>query len=56
VTRSAGEGDPVPIYADLVRERGDVVAEAQQAAARTQQQAAELLGGQPTGQQQLPTA
>ncbi|MCX5261647.1 hypothetical protein OOK27_47195 [Streptomyces canus] len=56
MTPTVGEGDPVPIYADLVRERGDVVAEAQQAAARTQQQAAELLGGQHAGQPQLPTA
>ncbi|MEV7386444.1 hypothetical protein [Streptomyces sp. NPDC091215] len=36
----------LPIYEDLVRERGDVVAEARLAAAHTQHRAAELLGGQ----------
>ncbi|MGX1564322.1 hypothetical protein [Streptomyces sp. NPDC055509] len=36
----------MPIYEDLVQERGDVVAEAQIAAEHTQHQAAELLGGQ----------
>jgi hypothetical protein len=50
VTRTAGEGDPIPIYADLVRERGDVVAEAQQAAEHIQQQAAELLDREHAGQ------
>ncbi|MGW4823966.1 hypothetical protein ACWEP4_34735 [Streptomyces sp. NPDC004227] len=34
------------IYEDLIRERGDVVAEAQLAAAHTQHQATELLGRQ----------
>ncbi|MEV5008824.1 hypothetical protein ACIQFZ_23050 [Streptomyces sp. NPDC093064] len=34
------------IYEDLIRERGDVVAEAQLAAAHTQHQAMELLGRQ----------
>jgi hypothetical protein len=46
VTHTPSEVDAVPIYEDLVRERGDVVAEAQQAAEHTQHQAAELLGGQ----------
>ncbi|MGW0817476.1 hypothetical protein ACWD00_30335 [Streptomyces viridiviolaceus] len=46
MTRTLGESDHVPIYEDLVRERGDVVAEAQVAAEHTQNQAAELLGGQ----------
>jgi hypothetical protein len=43
VTRSPAENDHLPIYEDLVRERGDVVAEAQLAAAHTQHRAAELL-------------
>ncbi|MFF4796144.1 hypothetical protein [Streptomyces sp. NPDC001276] len=34
------------IYEDLIRERGDVVAEAQLAAAHTQHQATALLGRQ----------
>ncbi|MFI6015122.1 hypothetical protein ACIBAG_41205 [Streptomyces sp. NPDC051243] len=58
VTRSPAEKDHLPIYEDLVRERGDAVAEAQIAAAHTQNQATELLGdGEPrpwhgpTGQQ-----
>lgn len=44
VTRSPAENDHLPIYEDLVRERGDVVAAAQIAAAHTQNQATELLG------------
>ncbi len=58
MTRSPAENDHLPIYEDLVRERGDVVAEAQIAAAHTQHQATELLGDAeprpwdaPTGQQ-----
>lgn len=57
VTRSPAENVHLPIYEDLVRERGDVVAEAQMAAAHTQDQAADLLGGEadtwdgPTGHQ-----
>ncbi|MGI5378206.1 hypothetical protein ACQEV2_28935 [Streptomyces sp. CA-251387] len=48
MTRSTAGNDHPPIYEDLVRERGDVVAEAQMAAAHTQNQAAELLsGGEP---------
>ncbi|QOV41590.1 hypothetical protein IM697_36870 [Streptomyces ferrugineus] len=43
MTRTPAENDHLPIYEDLVRERGDVVAEAQMAAAHTQNQAAELL-------------
>lgn len=55
MARTPAENDHLPIYEDLVRERGDAVAEAQTAAAHTQSQAAELLsGGQganpPTGQ------
>ncbi|MGW5612129.1 hypothetical protein ACWEWI_40145 [Streptomyces sp. NPDC003753] len=41
----------LPIYEDLVRERGDAVAEAQLAAERTQHQAAELLTGHNPPQQ-----
>lgn len=59
VSRSPAERNVhLPIYEDLVRERGDAVAEAQMAAAHTQDQAADLLGGgepanwdTPTGQQ-----
>lgn len=58
MTRSTTGNDHPPIYEDLVRERGDVVAEAQMAAAHTQNQAAELLSGGeshswdgPTGQE-----
>lgn len=59
VSRSPAERNVhLPIYEDLVRERGDVVAEAQMAAAHTQDQAADLLGGEephswdgPAGQQ-----
>ncbi|MGC0334111.1 hypothetical protein RKD23_007101 [Streptomyces sp. SAI-170] len=36
-----------PIYDDLVRERGDVVAEAQRAADHIEIQAAHLLGAPP---------
>ncbi|MFE9019625.1 hypothetical protein ACFYNL_13775 [Streptomyces sp. NPDC007808] len=45
MTLSRAENVHLPIYEDLVRERGDVVAEAQMAAASTEGQAAELLGG-----------
>ncbi|MFJ9586370.1 hypothetical protein [Streptomyces acidicola] len=44
------ESDHPPIYEDLVRERGDAVAEARIAAEHTQHQAAELLTGQNAGQ------
>ncbi|MEU6256975.1 hypothetical protein [Streptomyces sp. NPDC047043] len=44
MARIPGEADHSPIYEDLVRERGDVVAEAQTAAEHTQHQAAQLLG------------
>ncbi|WP_328879314.1 hypothetical protein [Streptomyces sp. NBC_00299] len=54
--RTPTGSEHLPIYEDLVRERGDAVTEAQIAAAHTQHQAAELLttgeaahGGQPTG-------
>jgi hypothetical protein len=46
VKRSPIENAELPIYDDLVRERGDVVAEAQLAARHTQDQAVELLGAQ----------
>ncbi|MFD7323659.1 hypothetical protein ACFV9D_21600 [Streptomyces sp. NPDC059875] len=45
MTRTFHENDHLPIYADLVRECGDVVAEAQLAAAHVQHQAAALLTG-----------
>ncbi|MFF5979223.1 hypothetical protein ACFY78_10240 [Streptomyces olindensis] len=45
MTGTPSERDQAPIYQELVRERGDVVAEAQSAAEHTQQQAARLLGG-----------
>ncbi|MFE2263214.1 hypothetical protein [Streptomyces griseosporeus] len=39
-----------PIYEDLIRERGDVVAEAQRAAEHTHHQAAQLLPGRDVSQ------
>lgn len=47
MTRTPTENNHLPIYEDLVRERGDAVAEAQMAAAHTQHQAAELLNEAP---------
>ncbi|MFH0520342.1 hypothetical protein ACHBTE_24595 [Streptomyces sp. M41] len=44
MTRSPAENVHLPIYEDLVRELGDVVAEAQMAAANTEGQATQLLG------------
>ena len=43
MTRSPTENVELPIYEDLVRERGDAVAEAQLAAEHTQHQAVEVL-------------
>lgn len=54
VTGSLNEGDNPPIYEDLVRERGDVVADAQAAAEQAQQQAAQLLGSHPLDQPHPP--
>ncbi|MFF4397431.1 hypothetical protein [Streptomyces sp. NPDC001480] len=54
MTRSPSEIDHMPIYEDLVRELGDVVAEAQMAAAHTQHKAAQLLGGEHAEQPHLP--
>ncbi|WP_153543252.1 hypothetical protein [Streptomyces sp. RB17] len=51
MTHHSTEKDHLPIYEDLIRERGDVVAEAQLAAEHTQHQAAELLTGRGAGQQ-----
>lgn len=50
MTRTPTENDHLPIYEDLVRERGDVVTEAQIAAAHTQHQAAALLPRGDAGQ------
>ncbi|MGV9630392.1 hypothetical protein [Streptomyces sp. NPDC003487] len=47
-------GEHPPIYEDLLRERGDVVAEAQKAAEHTRHRAAELLGGQHAAQHHAP--
>ncbi|WKX15747.1 hypothetical protein [Streptomyces sp. NL15-2K] len=55
MTRTSSEIDHLPIYEDLVQERGDAVAEAQMAAQHTQHQAAELLGGQHAHQPHRPT-
>jgi hypothetical protein len=44
---SRGTTGNAPIYDDLVRERGDVVAEAQRAADRIEHQAADLLAPRP---------
>jgi hypothetical protein len=49
MTHSSPENDRLPIYEDLIRERGDVVAEAQLAAEHTHHQAAELLTGRDAG-------
>ncbi|MFJ8085882.1 hypothetical protein ACIQ6Y_35565 [Streptomyces sp. NPDC096205] len=46
MTRTITRHD-APIYDDLVRERGDVVAEAQRAADHIEIQAAHLLGARP---------
>jgi len=54
VTPAPRGSDQVPIYEDLVRERGDVVAEAQRAAEHTQHQAVELLGREDAAQSYLP--
>ncbi|QDN91283.1 hypothetical protein FNV68_43445 [Streptomyces sp. S1D4-23] len=51
MTHSSTENDHPPIYEDLIRERGDVVAEAQRAAEHTNHQAAQLLPGRDAGQQ-----
>ena len=53
MTDSSNEGTP-PIYEDLVRERGDVVADAQAAAEQAQYQAAQLLGSHPLEQRHPP--
>ncbi|MFK4868139.1 MULTISPECIES: hypothetical protein [Streptomyces] len=50
MTGRTNEGNPPPIYEDLVRERGDVVADARAAAEQAQYQAAQLLGGHPLHQ------
>ncbi|WP_372346184.1 hypothetical protein [Streptomyces sp. KL116D] len=52
--RSPTENVPHPIYDDLVREFGDVVAEAQVAAEFMQHQAARLLGAPDEGRQVRP--
>ncbi|WP_330248603.1 MULTISPECIES: hypothetical protein [unclassified Streptomyces] len=51
MTRTSTENDQLPIYEDLVRECGDVVAEAQLAADHVQHQAAALLTGRDAAQQ-----
>lgn len=56
MTPALSGSDHVPIYEDLVRERGDVVAEAQRAAEHTQHQAWELLGREDANQPYVPMA
>lgn len=51
MTHTSTENDHLPIYKDLVRECGDVVAEARLAAEHAQHQAADLLTGWDTTQQ-----
>ncbi|MGW8884215.1 hypothetical protein [Streptomyces sp. NPDC055749] len=51
MTRTSTENDHLPIYEDLVRECGDVVAAARLAADHVQHQAAELLTGRDAAQQ-----
>ncbi|MEU6423922.1 hypothetical protein [Streptomyces spiralis] len=48
---SSTGNDHLPIYEDLIRERGDVIAEAQRAAEHTHHEAAQLLPGGYAGQQ-----
>ncbi|MFF1629430.1 hypothetical protein [Streptomyces sp. NPDC058272] len=50
MTRTPTENNHLPIYEDLVRERGDAVAEAQLAARHMQHQAAALLTRQEAAQ------
>lgn len=45
MTPTSTENNHLPIYEDLVRERGDAIVEAQLAADHTQHQAAKLLTG-----------
>lgn len=45
-SRPAGN-DHLPVYEGLVRERGDVVAEAREVAERTQHEARQALAGHP---------
>lgn len=45
MTPTSTENNHLPIYEDLVRELGDVIAEARSAADHTQHQAAKLLIG-----------
>ncbi|WP_181139883.1 hypothetical protein [Streptomyces sp. Ru71] len=56
MTYGTVESGHPPIYETLLRERGDVVAEAQKAAEHTQHRAAELLGGQYAAQRQASPA
>ncbi|MFB6703954.1 hypothetical protein ACFCW6_04475 [Streptomyces sp. NPDC056333] len=51
MTPTSTEYDHLPIYEDLVRECGDVVAEAQLAADHVRHQAAALLTGREAAQQ-----
>lgn len=54
MTSTTTDGNHPPIYEHLIRELGDAVAEAQQAAAHTQHKAAELLGPQELPRREAP--
>ncbi|GAA2536817.1 MULTISPECIES: hypothetical protein [Streptomyces] len=47
VTSRPTGNDHLPVYESLVRERGDVVAEAREVAERTQHEARQALAGHP---------
>ncbi|GGX22976.1 hypothetical protein GCM10010297_50250 [Streptomyces malachitofuscus] len=54
MTSSPSTGDHLPVYDGLVRERGDVVAEAREVAERAQHQARQALAGHPGGRREPP--
>jgi len=47
-------GDHLPVYDGLVRERGDVVAEAREVSERTHHQVRQALAGHPGGRREPP--
>lgn len=52
VTPNSTRNDELPIYESLVRERGDVVAQARVVAEETQHQATQALNGHDGGRQE----
>ncbi|GAA3795314.1 hypothetical protein ACFS5L_17245 [Streptomyces phyllanthi] len=53
MTPSSTGSNHLPVYESLVRERGDVVAEAREVAEQAQHQAAQALNGQVGAQPEL---